>query len=69
VASCFKQEFKMDSTVLDTVLFFDFQAVFSKSEIDIQRAVNKLENTENSCIVEISTMKKKVISGGKPYKK
>jgi hypothetical protein len=38
------KDFKIDNTVLNTILFADDQTIFSESEAGLQRAVNRLEN-------------------------
>jgi hypothetical protein len=41
------KEFEIDNTVLNIILFADDHTIFSGSEADLQRAVNKLENIAN----------------------
>jgi hypothetical protein len=51
------KDFKIDNTLLNTILFADDQAIFSESEDCLQRAVSKLENTANGFNMRISTTK------------
>jgi hypothetical protein len=49
MARCLTKDFKIGNTVLNTILFADDQSIFSESEDDLQRAVNRCENTANGC--------------------
>jgi hypothetical protein len=55
-------DFKIGSTVLNTILFADDQAVFIESEDQHQRAVTRLENIANVVNMIISTMKTKTMT-------
>jgi hypothetical protein len=37
------RDFKISNTVLNTIMLTDGQAIFSESEDDLQRVVNRLE--------------------------
>jgi hypothetical protein len=56
------KDFKIVNTVLNTILFAEDQAIFSKSEAGFQRAVNRLENITNGFNMRISAMKTKTMA-------
>jgi hypothetical protein len=55
------KDFEIGDTVLNTTLFADDQAIFSKSEAGLQRAINRLENVANGSNMRILTMKTKTM--------
>jgi hypothetical protein len=55
------KDFKIGNTVLNTILFADDQAIFSKSEAGLQIAVNRHENIANGFNMRISTLKTKTV--------
>jgi hypothetical protein len=56
------EDFKTGDTVLNTILFADHRAIFSESEGDLQRAVNRLANIANGFNMRISITKTKTMA-------
>jgi hypothetical protein len=55
-----KIKFEIGNKVLNRILFGDDKAIFSKSEDDIQRVNNRVENVVNGLNMRISNTKTKI---------
>jgi hypothetical protein len=57
-----KSYFRLGLTILNTILFADYQVIFSESGCDLQTATHQLQNITNSRNLKISAMKTKVMA-------